>query len=1153
MRRVLEERPWLVIAAWIIIVLVAASYAARIDEVVQTSQEEFLPPTAESVRAMERLAEEMPRSGEIAGSPDFMIVVHQVPIDLETYYKVKDWYIQDYRSMAPAAPYSWIDITWQAEDGIRQGMKQALNGSITALQGIAALSAAYNETLDRVNMTAMLIQVADSLYASMYQLGASLQEAVPGLQGLQQALYQACYNITPALAYTYYDVTRAEGLLEALTQAYQRGYLTSEDLARVVEASDRPPRGPLGPGLVAAVFNYTLQLGGPSGWSNEAGARLAKALLNSTMPQEAQPLLEASYRAWAQVVANDTSHKDIVYRSPGTGQDLLLDRVNRLLDTSRELAAVEALKTLTGGMPEDQAALARLVGLNTIKSGCKPELFQEILVDSLAEFLEGTGLHPEAARVIAVKAASGNFTSLDAAVIAVGLIKREAPVNASIIDTMPDVLVSHDPNATGTLQGREAVRVAALLIAQAMGAGAGELGQVGGLEEAAYRIMKLAVGGGPEAGLLDELWKEGLLGRGPREVAQGSIDMLVERIASTGNLTREGARAIAEAAVRVYTGSSTIGEEVEALARAKLEEVFPSIVERLRGVMVEKGLQGFIVVLTPSGDGLEERIAAANESAMLLESGLEAFGYKPETALGGQAVMEYEVREAAIRDVERSDRLSVVFVIIILALVLESIAAVFLPFIGIGFGIVVSLAGAYILAKQGMIDITTQSRTIMFTTGLGLGVDYAAYVAKRFREAMQEGLEPRRAAAEAYARSRRPVIAGALTASIGFGSMMLARDFPFIASIGSNVPLTILAVMLASITFIPALLAYVGSKRWFWWPKQPGAGTGSYRLHPLGRLVSSKPLAFIALVAVVTLLSAWVAAGFEGSYDLALNLPPDTGSRRALEMINTYYDPGTLYPVYVVASSPEKAQEVAKALTGLDCVARAGQVGNTSIVRVIMAVNPVSSEGVECAEQVREAAHSVDPESLVGGLPAMNLDFRNLINDVFYNRVYPVALVLMFLTMLVAYGGVLTAAAAVLSVGLAALWGSSLTVLLYQEVLGEEVIWYLPVIVFTAILGVGMDYNSFYLARAREECMRECSIDSVAWSIAKGTPIVLGLSAIMAGAYLGLTLASSPGLSQMGMALVLGVLAAGLNASLVLTPPVIALLGHVAWWPSARR
>ena len=1149
MRRVLEERPWIILVAWIIIVMVAASYAVRVDEVVETSQQEFLPPTAESIKAMEKIAKELPDIGEAGGSPDFMAVLHGAPVSLDTYRKIGDWYLGDYKNTAPASSYTWIDIVADAEERIKEGMVQAIQGSLAAVQGMIQLSSAYNDTLENVNMTASLVEAADGLYATIYSLGEGMEESTPGLRQLQQGIVQVCTDITPAIVYTYYNITRAEALLETQTQAYQRGSLTREDIAIVIAASSQSSLGALDPGIVALVYNYTLSIGGPQSWSNSAGAELAYRILNTTMPREAAPLLEAAKQAWLEAVANDTDHRSIVAGNPTVGQDLLLERIDALLVKAKELAALNAVQILTEDMPEDGAALARIVGLNTVKAGCTPKGLDKVLLDSMTGFLIEVGIPEDAARLIALKALEGNFTSQDAAQIAVDILKSQAPANASILDTIPQVLVERDPEANGSLTGTTAIGIAASLITSSLG---GDLDGVSSLEEASYKIMRLALGNQSEAQLLDRLWEMGLLGKPARDVALGSVDLIAGSIAERGDLDEDEARLIAEAAVKVYTGEASLDEEAERLASIKLEEIFPEIIEGLRGLMVEKDLEGFIVILDPSGASLEERVENAREAASLLEAGLKAAGYSVDTGLGGQAVMEYEVREAAMRDVERSDRLSIIFVVTILALVLESLAAVFLPFIGIGFGIILSLAAAFILAKQGIIDVTTQSRTIMFTTGLGLGVDYAAYVAKRFREAMQQGLDPRRAAAEAYARSRRPVIAGALTASIGFGSMMLARDFPFIASIGSNVPLTILAVMLASITFIPALLAYVGSKRWFWWPRHPTDSRKGDRLLPLGRSISMRPLVPLAFVVLVTLLSAWVAAGFEGSYDIALNLPPDTSSRKALEMINTYYDPGTIYPIYIAASSPGKAQEVADAISSLQCIASANRVSNTSIVKAVSAINPVSSEGVKCAEQVREEAHRVDPGSLVGGLPAMNLDFRDLINQVFYGRVYPVALALMFLTMLVAYGGVLTAAAAVLSVGLAALWGSSLTVLLYQNVLGSEVIWYLPVIVFTAILGVGMDYNSFYLARAREECMRECSRDAVAWSIARGTPIVIGLSAIMAGAYLGLTLASSPGLSQMGMALVLGVLAAGLNAALILTPPAIALLQRLAWWPSRR-
>jgi len=65
--------------------------------------------------------------------------------------------------------------------------------------------------------------------------------------------------------------------------------------------------------------------------------------------------------------------------------------------------------------------------------------------------------------------------------------------------------------------------------------------------------------------------------------------------------------------------------------------------------------------------------------------------------------------------------------------------------------------------------------------------------------------------------------------------------------------------------------------------------------------------------------------------------------------------------------------------------------------------------------------------------------------------------------------------------------------------------------------------------------------------------LVVGLSVIMTGAFSGLLAFSAPGFRGMGLALMFGVLLAGLLASLLFTPLVVSLLGRYAWWPKRMR
>ena len=1166
---VIRRRPWLVIAAWIIIVAILAPYAGRLDQVMKTQTTELLPEKVESVRAEKELSRLYNETGAQRMQADYLVLVHNVTVSLEAYKKLKEPYY-DATSRVNGAVLSWIDIVARVESNISSGVSQGLNGSMQLLQAAISVSEGYRAFQNSTMSLAQLVGAVDTAYAQIGRAAKSISANSSRLVNASRAIAIAC-QYQEAEARALVDVVRAEALLEAYTGAYQNGTLTPADIMRVVELSNLSSQGlpPLTPELVALVYNYTLSIGGPQAFNNTVALELARQIalqaLNesiSGIPQDLQPMLNAAHNALKAAVSQLPDLRGVVLQQdPAAGQLALLQIVTQTLEqVEPETARGIASSMAAGSDPGLLLAIANA----TLQAGCRPEEALNATIKAVASLFESEGVPPDTALVLAQSALHGDLSPSLLVEAAIAVVESNAPHPEQVEALAP--LLLHmvpelDPDASGLL-AVEPLRTsaAAAIVLKLRNATsdpaelAKSLASAGQSPEAitarAY-IMLLNSTRGPEAaGLAEALLRAGLLGAGRNEILRNAT-VLAPLLASKG-VDAEQARALLESAARVLEGEADRSEVVNQLVEAALERAWPEIVERLKGLLVEKDLNGFIVLYTP-GAGADpiSQLTVLRDS---IAGALERSGYKGAIVLrGGTEFMTYEMREAALRDVKRSDRMSMVFVIVVMAIVLESIAAVFLPFIGIGFGIISSLAIAYFLAKTGIIDVTTHSRTIMYATGLGLGIDYAVYVSKSFREAASRGLDSRGAAEEAFRRSLRPVIAGATTAMIGFGSMLLAGEFSFISSIGATVPLTILMVMLASITFIPALLAYVGEKKWFWWPRNPYEAKHSNKEAPprVGRAITRLSGLLLAASIVLGVASYLVVANYRGSYDLSLNLPEDTESYSFLRLFNKYYDPGVLYPVYIIASSPDKAVEINETVSRLDCVARTriDEALEGRVVFAYMRVNPMSYEGVSCAREIRDAAHSVDKQSLVGGFSAANLDLKEEITSVFYHRVYPVAVTLMFLTMLAAYGGIATALGAVLSVVFAAYLGSALTILFYEHVKGLPVLWYLPVITFTAVLGVGMDYNSFYLARAREECSRDCSRDAVARSISRGTPLVLGLSVIMASAYLGLALSKTPGMASMGLALMLGVLGAGLLSSTLLTPPLITLLGGRAWWP----
>ncbi len=1177
---VIERRPWTVIVAWIIIVALLAKYAAAVNNVVKTETESFLPQDVESVRAEKSLKslENSSKTSSSTRSANYLLIVKGVPVSLETYYKLKDNYVEA-KKQVPGSMFSWIDILLQVETNTTSAMTAAVNGTVTALEGLMGLSEGYSYMLSNARNLSMLISGTDLAYSQLMNTSELLASQSESLLQAAIAINSSCNNLLPLIAYTYMDVVRVEVILETRTNAYQNLSLTPQDVQLVVALTNLSEEGikPVSPQFVYAVFNLTLLHGGPVKFNNTVAAEIAGIIawngLKAELPPEelsaTGPLFNATLGAWRSLMANQSDSREIVVLAPNlkAGQLLLAKTITDLIDYVKPDIAETALQVLLSQSPPEAAPLLSAIEQAAVNANCTTEpstWVAQAYMQVLSQNLSGIPGLEELAQSLATGVVPKDLILN----ISIALVLQQAGSqlgneSSMIAGALAELIETYDPDGRELLVSGPLLNATTAYLVATMGgtqlspALVGELAQENAtLEYAVFRVFSETVNTtrGPEAAALAaQLWNSHLLGAPKEWILSNATRILAPGIMERGNLSEQQAAAIVEAAVRVYTNQSTLDEEVSLLVKSIIESVFDKVVEEMKGLLISKDLNGFIISYLPSkeADGSQE----LDNAKKILENALQSAGFTGFRIIkGGQAYMAHEMREASLEDIKKSDRMSMIFVLIMMAIILESIAAVFLPFIGIGFGLVTSLAIAYFLAKGGVIDITTHSRTIMYTTGLGLGIDYAVYVSRRFREAAAHGLPTRRAAREAFEKSWRPVLAGATTAMIGFGSMMIATDFPFIYSIGTNVPLTIFMVMIASITFIPALLAYVGETRWFWWPRQPTGRTGEGRLGSTLSRVSGRPVLALTIVVLVSAASIWVVTSYPGSYDISLNLPRGTESLEAVNTINSDYDPGVLYPTYIVASSPDSAKRIADEVGSLDCVARTSiSEDQPRVVYAYMSVNPLSYDGVKCVQTIREKAHAIDSDSLVGGMSAINLDLRDRINTIFYHEVYPVAITLMFLTMLAAYGGVLSAIAAVFSVVLAAYIGSAMAIALYHYVLGMEVLWYLPVITFTAILGVGMDYNSFYLARAREECEKTCSPEGVRRSIALGSPTVIGLSLIMSAAYLGLAVSSIPGLAQMGTALLLGVATAGLLASLFLTPPIIILAKSKAWWPRRVR
>ena len=133
-------------------------------------------------------------------------------------------------------------------------------------------------------------------------------------------------------------------------------------------------------------------------------------------------------------------------------------------------------------------------------------------------------------------------------------------------------------------------------------------------------------------------------------------------------------------------------------------------------------------------------------------------------------------------------------------------------------GVPLLLAISSVAAAMSLVAIPSQIfpvdsnlSSVILLIGLAVGVDYSLFYLRREREERAAGREPREALAVAAATSGQAVLISGLTVIVAMAGMFLSGDKTFI-SFAEGTILVVAIAMIASLTVLPALLAWLGDR-----------------------------------------------------------------------------------------------------------------------------------------------------------------------------------------------------------------------------------------------------------------------------------------------------------------------------------------------------
>ena len=646
--------------------------------------------------------------------------------------------------------------------------------------------------------------------------------------------------------------------------------------------------------------------------------------------------------------------------------------------------------------------------------------------------------------------------------------------------------------------------------------------------------------------------------------------------ATAGSESQAAADLVAER----FTGTS--GDTIQVVWQADSGAREPAVLERIERLLEQaEQLEGISVAQPPrvSRDGtialatLElDRPALdvpAETGTRLIELAEAASGDGLAIELGGPPIRNAQEGGSP-------EFIGLIAAAVILLIAFGSVVAVGLPIAIALFGLGLSVLLIGVLAA--VIDVPGFAPAIAGVVGIGVGIDYALLILTRFRSALASGADPRAAVVEAVTTAGRSVLVAGTTVVISFLGLFLL-GVSFLYGVAVSVSLAVLIAMAASVTLLPALLAFAGHRvnRL----RVPGLGREHAAGHetPAARwshLIQRRAWPAAILGAVVLIAFAAPALGLRFGFPDAGNDQAGTTTRAAYQLVSTGFGPGANGPLLLAADLPATGAErelgaLAERVRSDSGVAfvsepRLNGAGDAAVLTVVPASSPQDSATTELVHRLRDdvipqlangGLESGGIEVSVGGLTASVVDQSDLIRARLPLLIAAV-IGLSFLFLLAAFRSPLIALKAGVMNLLAV--GAAYGVLAFAaeggwfgQLLGIDadtpVPPFMPVMMFAVLFGLSMDYEVFLLSRMREEYLSHGQTSrAVADGLAKTARVITAAAVIMVAVFLALAVSDEIFLKLLGVGMATAIFLDATVVRMVLVPALMQLVGRGNWW-----
>ncbi|SEJ74480.1 putative drug exporter of the RND superfamily [Bhargavaea ginsengi] len=558
---------------------------------------------------------------------------------------------------------------------------------------------------------------------------------------------------------------------------------------------------------------------------------------------------------------------------------------------------------------------------------------------------------------------------------------------------------------------------------------------------------------------------------------------------------------------------------------------------------------------------------------------------------GGTAISE-DINKASQRDLVKAEAIGLPIALVVLLLAFGSVVAALVPFF-VGIATIITTFGTMTLIGQSM-DLSIFMLNIVPMLGLALSIDFSLLFINRYRE------ERKKQSVEGAVRTTiltagRSVLFSAFCVFIGLGALFIIQIDLF-KNIGVGGMAVVSLAVLSSLTLLPAVLLVLGDRLNKWTIlKVKEEGASGWR--KFAERVIKRPV----LVTIGALLILGVFMIPVKDMELTIpemdSLPASNDTRQAFEKIEDEFGLSNS-TAYLIAEreggweDEDGIREIEKLQDALLDDSRTDEVSTiftegeiedadtwlqaTQMPETAAAVEPLldsfiegdsllvpvtlKPEGAsaEAQEWARDWAEKDTEWNLsVGGYPKFN---QEIFDEIWDKIVYVLAIIIVstYIILMIAFRSVLIPLKAIIMnvIGLSAAFGALVYIFQYGH-FGLEagtIALIIPVLVFSLVFGLSMDYEVFLISRIQEEYTKDYDNDrATVEGLAATSKIITSAALIMIVLTGAFAFTEVMPVKQIGVGIAIAVAIDATIIRLLLVPSLMKLFGKWNWWMPFRK